>query len=228
LLEEYLDGPEVDVDILLFEGRCVYAAVSDNGPTVEPYFTETYGVLPSMLPEASQHALIDLSLESLQAIGFRTGLFHMEAKLTSRGPRLIEVNARLGGGPICEMHKRVASIDLAVEQLRLVTGLGPSETAFRATSRRSFAYMTTNAVSSGVVGKNMAFLSSFEQLETVKRLTCRVQPGDRIVGPAEGQPSWLVELWMESDNAADALRLVDEIQEVSDQIAHAFATHYIA
>jgi hypothetical protein len=35
-----------------------------------------------------------------QALGFRLGVFHVEAKYTSRGPRLIEVNARMGGGPV--------------------------------------------------------------------------------------------------------------------------------
>jgi hypothetical protein len=35
-----------------------------------------------------------------QALGFHMGVFHVEAKYTSRGPRLIEVNARMGGGPV--------------------------------------------------------------------------------------------------------------------------------
>lgn len=227
LLEEYLDGPEVDIDVLMHRGICVYSAVSDNGPTVEPYFTETYGVLPSLLPLACQQALIDLSIDSLRAIGFPSGLFHIEAKLTARGPRLIEINARLGGGPICEMHKRVAGIDLAVEQLRIATGLGPSEHVSLASTQRAFAYMTTNAVASGIVGSDLSFLDSFRSLPSVKRLSCRAQPGDRIVGPADGQPSWLVELWMESDSPADAGSLVAAIQAVSDQIATAFASHYL-
>ncbi len=40
------------------------------------------------------------ALLSLQALGFQLGVFHVEAKYTSRGPRLIEVNARMGGGPV--------------------------------------------------------------------------------------------------------------------------------
>lgn len=35
-----------------------------------------------------------------QALGFQLGVFHVECKYTSRGPRLIEVNARMGGGPV--------------------------------------------------------------------------------------------------------------------------------
>ena len=35
-----------------------------------------------------------------KALGLKLGAFHVEAKYTSRGPRLIEVNARMGGGPV--------------------------------------------------------------------------------------------------------------------------------
>jgi hypothetical protein len=36
----------------------------------------------------------------LQLLGFKLGVFHVELKATSRGPRLIEINARMGGGPV--------------------------------------------------------------------------------------------------------------------------------
>jgi carnosine synthase len=222
VLEEYLDGQEVDVDVLLHEGVCYYAAVSDNGPTVEPYFTETYGTLPSLLPVDSQKELIQLSIDSVMALRMSTGLFHIEAKLTSRGPRLIEVNARLGGGPICEMHKRVSGIDLAEQQIRLAIGLTPSP-HISDISGRSFAYMTTNAVASGVIGSDLSFLNKYR--EDVLKLSCRVRAGDRVVGPADGQPSWLVEIWMEGNE--DVSSLVDRIVSVSDEIAVEFVGNYL-
>ena len=33
-------------------------------------------------------------------MGLKMGVFHVECKYTSRGPRLIEVNCRMGGGPV--------------------------------------------------------------------------------------------------------------------------------
>lgn len=56
-LEEYLDGAEVDVDIVLYGGEAQYTVVVDNGPTIEPYFNETWGLCPSRLPEAQQAEL---------------------------------------------------------------------------------------------------------------------------------------------------------------------------
>jgi len=47
---QYLDGPEVDCDLIFSEGVPVYGAITDNWPTVEPYFNETGSNCPSILP----------------------------------------------------------------------------------------------------------------------------------------------------------------------------------
>lgn len=46
MLEEYLDGPEVDVDVVMSDGEAQYVVVVDNGPTVEPYFNEVRARTP--------------------------------------------------------------------------------------------------------------------------------------------------------------------------------------
>merc|ERR1712039_724679 len=83
LLEQYLDGTEVDVDVVMSDGEWQYACVSDNGPTLEPYFNETWAVCPSLLPSTQQKALKDLSIDTVKCLGFKDGVFHVECKLTS-------------------------------------------------------------------------------------------------------------------------------------------------
>lgn len=51
-MEEYLDGSEVDCDLIFDGGKCVYGAITDNWPTLEPYFNETGSNCPSVLPRA--------------------------------------------------------------------------------------------------------------------------------------------------------------------------------
>ena len=41
LLEEYLDGVEFDVDLVMQDGECLFSSVSQNWPTAEPSFQET-------------------------------------------------------------------------------------------------------------------------------------------------------------------------------------------
>ena len=71
MLEEYLDGPEVDVDLVLSDGLAVYGAVTDNWPTVEPYFNETGSNSPSILPLHQQQGLMDLAVRSVDALGLK-------------------------------------------------------------------------------------------------------------------------------------------------------------
>ena len=71
MLEEYLDGPEVDVDLVLSEGEAVYGAITDNWPTVEPYFNETGSNCPSILPTRQQQELMQMAVEATTCLGFK-------------------------------------------------------------------------------------------------------------------------------------------------------------
>ena len=123
LLEEYLDGPEFDVDLVLSDGECVFSAISENWPTEEPYFVETGMHSPSSHPVDRQDAMADLCIRTAYALGFRDGVLHAEAKDTSNGPRLLEMNARLAGGIIEEIHRIVTGVSLLVQQVLLAVGL---------------------------------------------------------------------------------------------------------
>src|SRR5262249_24487816 len=52
---------------------------------------------PCHLPQAEQAEILDLAQRAVQALGITSGLTHTEIKLTASGPRIIEVNGRLGG-----------------------------------------------------------------------------------------------------------------------------------
>ena len=118
LLEEYLDGVEFDVDLVLDNGTCVFSSVSQNWPTAEPSFQETGLHCPADYNPKSVKRLVDLAVRTVQAFGFRRGVLHVEGKCTTRGPRLIEVNARMGGGRVYEMVRDVWGVDLIDAQLR--------------------------------------------------------------------------------------------------------------
>ena len=57
-------------------------------------------------------------MQTVQAFGFRRGVLHVEGKCTSHGPRIIEVNARMGGTRIHQMVEAVWGVDLIEAQLR--------------------------------------------------------------------------------------------------------------
>lgn len=71
---------------------------------------------PSLLPPEDQEKLISMAFDtSVKAMGIQDGVLHCELKLTSKGPRLIEVNPRMGGGPVWQLHKLAFGIDFVEE-----------------------------------------------------------------------------------------------------------------
>lgn len=126
LVEEYLEGPEVDVDLLLQRGECAYAQVTDNLPPPEGHFVEVGGRLPSSLSTAEQKSLIACAQRTLAAVGVLSGCIHFEAKLTPQGPVPIEANLRLGGAEVFALHSAAYGVNLLEQAVRIAVGLAPT------------------------------------------------------------------------------------------------------
>jgi len=126
LLEEYLDGVEFDVDVVMHRGECVFSSVSQNWPTAEPSFQERGLHCPPDHDRKEVRRLVDLAVRTAQGFGLDRGVLHVEGKCTSRGPRIVEVNARLGGGRVWDYVRAVWEVDLAEAHLRACLDLPPA------------------------------------------------------------------------------------------------------
>jgi len=203
LLERYLDGHEVDIDVVMSEGEWQYAAVSDNGPTLEPYFNETWAVSPSLLPRSQQVALKELAISSVKAIGFQDGIFHVECKYTSIGPQLIEVNARMGGGPVYVTNLRTWGVDLVEETLFCAVGI-PSRPDVPKQPVECIANSDVNTLRSGRL-VDLSFLDPLRGRQGVVSFSPHVRAGDQVTGPSDGLPTWLVEIVVSRPTPREAL-----------------------
>mmetsp|Transcript_3738 Transcript_3738/g.8689 ORF Transcript_3738/g.8689 Transcript_3738/m.8689 type:complete len:586 (+) Transcript_3738:92-1849(+) len=204
LLEQYLDGPEVDVDIIMSEGDWRYAAVSDNGPTLEPYFNETWGLCPSMLSKQQQTELKDLSVNCCKALGFTSGVFHVECKYTSTtGPQLIEVNARMGGGPVRECNRLVWGVDLVEEAIFVALGI-PARPYLPKVPYTCIGYTFVNAQKSGKLMSTAGF-EAWRKLPNVLSSVPLAKTGDTVVGVKDGLSTWLCELVVTGKSSEEAL-----------------------
>ena len=123
LFEEYLDGVEFDVDLVFEDGECLFSSVSQQLPTHEPSFQETGLHCPPQHAAKPVRRLVELSIQTVQAFGFVHGVLHVEGKCTSKGPRIVEVNARMAGGRIHQIVEAVWGVDLIEAHLRAALGL---------------------------------------------------------------------------------------------------------
>jgi carnosine synthase len=206
-LEQFLDGEEFDVDVLLSEGAVAYASVSRDLP--QPYMKETGSQMPPAFPQDKQNELIEFAGVVLRALEFTDGSFHVELKYTSQGPRLIEVNARIGGGPIYKTHRAVWGVDL-VEQY-LLTRLGvpirplkaPQPLTCRLTAFISSPY-------SGIV-TNTEFLTPVAKHPQVISHKYHVKVGERVIGSDKGVPAWLGEITVQGDSVEQVSNTVETL-----------------
>ncbi|KAJ5496622.1 hypothetical protein N7463_008609 [Penicillium fimorum] len=100
LLETYVDGPEVDANFVLWDGEVLFLEVTDNfpcqgdarGAILADNFSETLQISNSRLP-ADEIEIICSSLHrSLLQLGFRSGVFHVEARMQNSSMGYQDVN----------------------------------------------------------------------------------------------------------------------------------------
>ncbi|MHB1776110.1 MAG: ATP-grasp domain-containing protein [Acidimicrobiales bacterium] len=130
VVEEYLPGwpgaerrpfaDYVSVETVADRGRLHHLAVTGRlHPAAS--FRETGFFVPSHLDGEAQDAVVAAADDALRALGVAVGCVHTEVKLTPDGPRVIEVNGRLGGG-VAEMLSVSAGVDLLRLDLQLALG----------------------------------------------------------------------------------------------------------
>ncbi len=100
--------------------------------------------------------------------GMVQGVFHVELKYTSRGPRLIEVNCRMGGGPVRNTNLLVWGVDLVEEHLLTCAGI-PSRPPIAA---KPLMYIAEYSINAQKTGK----MQHIDFLKVKPCMGCKLQP----------------------------------------------------
>jgi len=123
ILEEYMDGAEISMDTIVDqEGTIHLLTVADRMIVFPPYFVEIGHTLPSRLSDATIAEAFVVMQQAVRAIGITIGAAKADIKITSTGPKIGEITARLSGGfhsqytdPLATgMRTTKAALDLAL------------------------------------------------------------------------------------------------------------------
>lgn len=125
LVEEYLRGPEISVESVVRDGevRCVHVARKRLG--FAPHFEEVGHLVAGWSHEPWAEGVRELLAAVHRALGVDVGVTHAEVRLTDAGPRLVELNARLGGDLIPLAGRLSTGIDLVLAAAELSLGRAP-------------------------------------------------------------------------------------------------------
>jgi argininosuccinate lyase len=122
LIEGYLDGPEFSIEI--FDGAVVGVVAKYLGPA--PYFVEIGHDCPAPVDEPDRDALERAAVRAVRALGLGWGAAHVELRMTTDGPMIVEVNPRLAGGMIPTLIALTKGIDLVDAVVARASGQRPS------------------------------------------------------------------------------------------------------
>ena len=98
ILEEYMEGPELSVDALAFQGQIRMTGIADRIIEREPYFIEVGHNMPSEMSKEVLDEVERVMAGGMRALGIHLGAGKGDIKVTKEGVKIGEIAARLSGG----------------------------------------------------------------------------------------------------------------------------------
>ncbi|WP_405483638.1 ATP-grasp domain-containing protein [Streptomyces sp. NBC_00009] len=122
LVESAVEGPEYSWEALVRDGEVWFANLTAKTTTGAPDFIELEHRAAVSLPPAEAEQVAELGRSVIAAIGMRTGIAHLEFRMTSSGPSVMEVAVRTPGDYIMELCSLAYGTDWFELVLRLAVG----------------------------------------------------------------------------------------------------------
>jgi biotin carboxylase len=97
LVQEYADGLELNIDLLLDQNTYRLLGAFEKYPMHGPTFEEVQSVYPPRVSISEMDECAQAAAAAARALGATIGAAHIELRLTSRGPVIIEAALRPGG-----------------------------------------------------------------------------------------------------------------------------------
>lgn len=126
LIEQFIEGPEFSIEIIVWNGRVNVLTVTDKKTTGAPHFVELGHNQPSCYSKEDVDTLEAAAIAGVKALGVNNCACHAEAKLMNGKAYLMEIGARLGGDFIStELTHLSTGIDMVAAAIDVALGIEP-------------------------------------------------------------------------------------------------------
>lgn len=181
MVEEYMKGPEVSVEMMVVEGEPHILAITDKYITPPPYFVELAHCEPSGLDEETQNRIREVASQAVRAIGIENAPAHVEVKVTPEGPKIVELAARLGGDFITSKLVPLSTgIDMVGASVLLATGEKPDLTQMRKQGA-AIHFIHAKEDQQGVIEK-ITVPETLREADGVEEIVLYQKPGATVQG----------------------------------------------
>ena len=87
IVEEYLQGPEMGIELIMFKGHCYFASVMELSKTPPPFFQGIARFVPCSLGDEEQQELVREAVTIAKLLGLNNTVLDIDAKyIPGRGP----------------------------------------------------------------------------------------------------------------------------------------------
>jgi biotin carboxylase len=214
LVEEFMEGDEVSVETLSLNGTTSIIAITDKLISGPPFFVEMGHSQPSHHEPETIKKIKDVAIKAINSLGIDNSAAHVEMIISSQGPRLVEVGARLGGDNITSYLVPLSTgVDMVKACIQLSLGLKPDIT-IKFEKGAAIRYLNSGeGIFNGVAGLGEIMgKAGFKHIEITKNI------GDRI-GQVKGSRDRIGYVITQSDTAESAIvKCIDIINSLKVNI----------
>jgi biotin carboxylase len=209
IVEEYLKGKEVSVEVIAYKGKVNMLAVTDKITSGAPHFVELGHSQPSQLPDNEIKAIHKLTEQAVKAIGLESGPAHVEMMVTDEGPKMIEIGARMGGDCITtHLVPLSTGIDMVKATIQIAVGEKPDISPIfeKGSAIRYFE------VKPGVIA-DIQGIEEAKKINGVKDIVFIKNIGDVVI-PIQSSTDRIGYVIAQGENAKEAVELCDKVMKI--------------
>lgn len=208
IIEEYMQGQEVSVEIIVLDGEPHVLAVTDKLTTGAPHFVEMGHSQPSRLPENDVEKIKVLACSAVKAVGINCGPAHVEIMNTAKGPKMVELGARMGGDCITtHLVPLSTGVDMVEATIKICCGEIP-DISPRFNKGSAIRYFDVPA---GTI-TSINGVKEAEEIPGVKEISFVKNVGDNVgeIGSSTDRVGFVI---AQAENPTSAVAMCDKVLE---------------
>lgn len=126
MLEQFIEGPEFSVEIIVWNGKVNVLTVTDKKTTEAPHFVELGHNQPSCFPSETIEKIKAAAVAGVKALGVNNCACHAEVKVQNGEPYIMEIGARMGGDFISTVLTSLSTgVDMIAAAVNCALGIEP-------------------------------------------------------------------------------------------------------
>lgn len=180
IVEEFMEGPELSLDAVVYRGNPTVCGIADRHICFPPSFVEMGHTMPTALDSETTARVEEVFKQGIRALGIDNGAAKGDIKLTSKGPMIGEIAARLSGGYMSGWTFPLSSgVEVTQAALNIAVGIPPGDLRPRISkvvAERAFISIPGNV-------RRITGVDEAKALPNVAEVFVRVRAGDTVVFP---------------------------------------------